>query len=59
MWSTSAVRSQTVAWAIEGGLWLSVYEGEVWYGVEEPEDVLRLEASLRVRPERAPAPRRL
>lgn len=44
-------RSRTVSRAIEVGL--SVYEGEAWYDVDEPED-LRLEEDLRVRPESAP-----
>ncbi len=51
-WSTSAVRSQTVARAIGAGL--SVYEAEAWYDVDEPEDLQRLEEELRVRPELAP-----
>ena len=51
-WSTERVYSQTVARSLEAGL--SVYEGEVWYDVDEPEDLLRLEEELRGRAGLAP-----
>jgi rSAM/selenodomain-associated transferase 1 len=51
-WSTAGVRLQTLTRAAEAGL--SVYEGEAWYDVDEPEDLLRLKEDLRVRPGLAP-----
>jgi len=51
-WSTKRVNSQTVTRSLEAGL--SVYTGEVWYDVDEPEDLLRLKEELRVRAELAP-----
>lgn len=51
-WSAEGVHSQTLARAAEAGL--SVYGGEAWYDVDEPEDLLRLKEELRVRSELAP-----
>jgi len=51
-WSTEGVRSQTVTRAREAGL--SLWEGEAWYDVDEPEDLARLEEELRMRPDLAP-----
>jgi uncharacterized protein len=51
-WSTEAVHRQTLGRAGEAGL--SVYEGEPWYDVDEPEDLDRLREELAVRPHLAP-----
>lgn len=51
-WSTEAVHRQTLARAEEGGL--SVYEGDPWYDVDEPGDLVRLREELVVRPHLAP-----
>jgi glycosyltransferase A (GT-A) superfamily protein (DUF2064 family) len=55
-WSTAGVYSQTVARALEAGL--SMYEGEAWYDMDEPEDLLRLEGSSGYAPTSPLAPRR-
>ena len=51
-WSTGAVFRQTLRGA-EGAA-LSVYEGEPWYDVDDPEDLARLGEELDVYPGRAP-----
>ena len=51
-WSTEAVHRQTLERAGEAGL--SVYEGDPWYDVDEPEDLDRLRGELAARPQRAP-----
>ncbi len=52
VWSTVRVRAQTARGAVEANL--SVHEGGVCYGVDEPGDLLRLKEDLRVRPGLAP-----
>lgn len=51
-WSTEAVFRQTLQRADEAGL--SVYAGDPWYDVDEPEDLVRLGEELHAHPERAP-----
>jgi rSAM/selenodomain-associated transferase 1 len=51
-WSTGAVHRQTLEGAGEAGL--SVYEGDPWYDVDEPEDLARLRGELSARPHFAP-----
>ena len=51
-WSTEAVHRQTLERAGEAGL--SVYEGDPWYDVDEPEDLVRLRWELAARPSLAP-----
>ena len=51
-WSTEAVFGQTLQRAGEAGL--TVYAGDPWYDVDEPEDLARLRAELGAHPERAP-----
>jgi rSAM/selenodomain-associated transferase 1 len=51
-WSTEAVHRQTLERAGEAGL--SVYEGDPWYDVDEPEDLVRLRWELAARPYLAP-----
>jgi rSAM/selenodomain-associated transferase 1 len=51
-WSTEAVHRQTLERAGEAGL--SVYEGDPWHDVDEPEDLDRLRKELAARPHLAP-----
>jgi hypothetical protein len=51
-WSTEAVHRQTLERAGEVGL--SVYEGDPWYDVDEPEDLDRLRGELAARSHLAP-----
>jgi rSAM/selenodomain-associated transferase 1 len=51
-WSTEAVHRQTLERAGEAGL--SVYEGDPWYDVDEPGDLVRLRGELAARPHLAP-----
>lgn len=51
-WSTEAVFRQTLRRADEAGL--AVYEGDPWYDVDEPGDLVRLGEELGANPERAP-----
>jgi rSAM/selenodomain-associated transferase 1 len=52
VWSTGEVHGQTVERAVGAGL--SVYEGEAWYDVDEPEDLARLADELSAHPDVAP-----
>ncbi|CAA9408444.1 MAG: hypothetical protein AVDCRST_MAG01-01-1465 [uncultured Rubrobacteraceae bacterium] len=51
-WSTEVVFRQTLRRADEAGL--AVYEGDPWYDVDEPEDLVRLGEDLGGHPELAP-----
>lgn len=51
-WSTGAVFRQTLLGADAARL--TVYEGDPWYDVDEPEDLVRLREELGPHPERAP-----
>ncbi len=51
-WSTGVVFRQTLRRADEAGL--AVYEGDPWYDVDEPDDLVRLGGDLGGHPERAP-----
>ena len=51
-WSTGVVHRQTLERAGEAGL--SVYGGDPWYDVDEPEDLDRLRGELATRPHLAP-----
>lgn len=51
-WSTGVVFRQTLLRADAARL--TVYEGEPWYDVDEPEDLVRLREELGAHPERAP-----
>jgi rSAM/selenodomain-associated transferase 1 len=51
-WSTGAVHRQTLVRAKEAGL--SVHEGDPWYDVDKPEDLVRLREELVARPHLAP-----
>ena len=51
-WSTEAVHRQTLGRANEAGL--SVHEGDPWYDVDEPQDLVRLREELARRPHLAP-----
>ncbi len=51
-WSTEAVHRQTLEKAGEAGL--SVYEGDSWYDVDAPEDLVRLREEVAARPRLAP-----